>query len=79
MNLWRQTRLFTCPRCRAQYLHDRARDHDLYRCPAVARTREQREGLRNQITEVTVNTRCFYTRKRTQREPEIHGNFGNGN
>jgi hypothetical protein len=32
MNRWLQTRLFTCPKCRASYLHDKAYFHALFVC-----------------------------------------------
>jgi len=33
MNNWLQTKLYVCVRCGASYLHDRAYQHDLFRCP----------------------------------------------
>jgi len=32
MNRWLQTRLFTCPKCGARYLHDRGYFHALFQC-----------------------------------------------
>jgi len=32
MNRWLQTRLFTCSKCRANYLHDHAYRHELFNC-----------------------------------------------
>lgn len=34
MNSWLQTRQYTCQRCGARYLHDRAHHHASYVCPA---------------------------------------------
>ena len=36
MNHWMQTRQYTCPRCQAAYLHDKAYHHALFRCPKRA-------------------------------------------
>lgn len=36
MNLWRQTKRFVCPRCKAPYLHDKAHKHHCYECPKRA-------------------------------------------
>lgn len=33
MNLWRQTKIYTCDKCHAEYLHDKAHGHAVYRCP----------------------------------------------
>jgi transcription initiation factor IIE alpha subunit len=33
MNLWKQTKLYTCPKCGASYVHDRAYAHQLFQCP----------------------------------------------
>jgi|CXWL01.1.fsa_nt_gi hypothetical protein len=33
MNPWLQTKLYECHLCDAKYLHDKAREHQLYRCP----------------------------------------------
>lgn len=33
MNRWLQTREFTCPDCKAVYLHDRGHAHSRYQCP----------------------------------------------
>ena len=36
MNPWLQTKLYECHLCDAKYLHDKAREHQLYRCPRRA-------------------------------------------
>ena len=36
MNFWLQTKLYECHLCHAKYLHDKAREHQLYRCPERA-------------------------------------------
>lgn len=36
MNPWLQRRIFSCHLCGAKYLHDKAREHQLYRCPRRA-------------------------------------------
>ena len=36
MNPWLQRRIFSCHLCDAKYLHDKAREHQLYRCPRRA-------------------------------------------
>lgn len=33
MNLWLQTKQYECHLCDAKYLHDKAREHQLFRCP----------------------------------------------
>lgn len=32
MNLWLQTRVYECPKCKANYLHDMAYKHHLSEC-----------------------------------------------
>lgn len=32
MNRWLQTKLYECPRCRAQYVHDKGYQHELFLC-----------------------------------------------
>lgn len=41
MNLWLQTKQYTCTNCQATYLHDRAYFHNQFDCP-------QRETIQTQ-------------------------------
>jgi hypothetical protein len=36
MNLWLQTRLFTCLKCGAKYVHDKSYFHACFKCPKRA-------------------------------------------
>lgn len=33
MNRWLQSKEYTCQHCGARYVHDRAYEHSLFRCP----------------------------------------------
>jgi len=33
MNPWMQRKLYECPVCHAEYLHDKGHEHAVYRCP----------------------------------------------
>lgn len=39
--VWRQTRLYTCPRCGMQYRHDHGHHHAVFTCPQRPRTPKQ--------------------------------------
>lgn len=34
MNRWLQSKEYTCPDCKAVYLHDKGHEHACYYCPA---------------------------------------------
>lgn len=33
MNRWQQTKIYTCDKCHAEYLHDQGHAHACYYCP----------------------------------------------
>lgn len=41
MNLWKQTKVYRCPACRAEYLHDQSHAHAVFGCPLRPKTRQQ--------------------------------------
>ncbi len=33
MNRWQQTKIYTCDKCYAEYLHNKGHEHACYYCP----------------------------------------------
>jgi hypothetical protein len=54
MNLWKQTRRYTCHKCGASYLHDRGYEHNLFTCTQRPRTRTQI------LAQFLLNGRCYH-------------------